>query len=314
MVRPLVSIKCLVFNHAPYLRQCLDGFVIQKTSFPFEVIVHDDASSDASVDIIREYVINYPIIFKPIYEEENKFSRVGFSGLDKLIDKFLIGKYVALCEGDDYWTDPYKLQKQVDYLEEHPECGLVYTNSMILNQVSGELYKATLPCQSNFENLLLESPIMTLTTCYRKDILLKYRNDIRNNSNWMMGDLPLWLYISSQKSIKYMPDVTSVYRLLENSASHSKEIKKSIAFCLSSYEIRKYFAERNNCDYLIKKICINHINELFNLAISFDKNISYEIMKFAMRESVYDIRTWLKIFLYSTTIGRRCHSIKKRNY
>lgn len=120
MDKPVVSIKCTVFNQEKYLRQCLDGFVMQKTNFPFEAIVHDDASTDHSADIIREYAEKYPNIIKPIYEKENQWSKHDGS-LEKIMDNACIGKYIAFCEGDDYWTDPFKLQKQVNYLESHPE-------------------------------------------------------------------------------------------------------------------------------------------------------------------------------------------------
>ncbi len=117
---PLVSIKCLVYNHEPYLRQCLDGFVMQKTNFPFEAIVHDDASTDGSAAIIREYAEKYPDIIKPIYETENQYSK---GTLNKIIlaASHPESKYIAFCEGDDYWTDPDKLQLQVEFLETHPD-------------------------------------------------------------------------------------------------------------------------------------------------------------------------------------------------
>lgn len=117
---PLVSIRCLVYNHEPYLRQCLDGFVMQKTTFPFEAIVHDDASTDGSAAIIREYAEKYPNIIKPIYETENQFSK---GTIGKIVREAMSpnSKYIAICEGDDYWTDPHKLQIQVSFLESHPD-------------------------------------------------------------------------------------------------------------------------------------------------------------------------------------------------
>lgn len=119
--RPLmVSIKCLAYNHESFIRQCLEGFVMQKTNFRFEAIVHDDASTDGTAAIIREYAEKYPGIIKPIYETENQYSKHDGS-LRRIMNAHIHGKYVALCEGDDYWTDPLKLQKQVDFLESHPD-------------------------------------------------------------------------------------------------------------------------------------------------------------------------------------------------
>lgn len=120
MLLPIVSISCITYNHAPYIRQCLDGFLMQKTSFPIEILIHDDASTDGTQDIIREYEVRYPEIIKPIYQKENQYSK-GVKVSLKYNYPRAKGKYIALCEGDDYWTDPLKLQKQVDFLESHPD-------------------------------------------------------------------------------------------------------------------------------------------------------------------------------------------------
>lgn len=116
---PLVSVSVITYNHEKYIRQCLDGILMQNVNFPYEVLVHDDASPDGTADIIREYEAKYPDIIKPIYQTENQYSQ------GKTVSKFNFdrarGKYLAFCEGDDYWTDPGKLQKQVDFLERHPE-------------------------------------------------------------------------------------------------------------------------------------------------------------------------------------------------
>ena len=117
-VKPLVAIHCLVYNHEPYLRDCFEGFVMQQTNFPFVAIVHDDASTDNSAAIIREYEEKYPDIIKPIYEAENQYSKRDGS-VTRIMNAAIDAtgaKYVAMCEGDDYWTDPLKLQKQVDFL------------------------------------------------------------------------------------------------------------------------------------------------------------------------------------------------------
>lgn len=114
----MVSIMCITYNHEPYIRQCLEGFVMQKTNFRFEAIVHDDASTDGTAAIIREYAEKYPDIIKPIYETENQYSKHDGS-LRRIMDEACKGKYIALCEGDDYWTDPQKLQIQVDFMENH---------------------------------------------------------------------------------------------------------------------------------------------------------------------------------------------------
>ena len=139
----LVSISCLAFNHAPYIKKCMDGFIMQEVNFSFEVLIHDDASTDGTTDIIREYEKKYPNIIKPIYEEENQWQR-GRRGSSIFNIPRAQGKYIAFCEGDDYWTYPLKLQKQVDYLETHPEYDMVCTRFQQLYQESGEIEDADL--------------------------------------------------------------------------------------------------------------------------------------------------------------------------
>lgn len=116
---PLVSVCVITYNHEKYIHQCLDGILMQKVNFPYEILIHDDASPDHTADIIREYEAKYPEIIKPICRTENLYSK------DVDISRFnferACGKYIAQCEGDDYWTDPNKLQMQVNFLEEHPE-------------------------------------------------------------------------------------------------------------------------------------------------------------------------------------------------
>lgn len=123
---PLVSIICLTYNHAPYIRECLDGFLMQKTDFPFEVIIHDDASTDGTTDIVKEYAVKYPNKIKPIIQTENQYSKHhGFSYVIKSCVDHCLGKYIAFCEGDDYWIASYKLQKQVDFFDSNPDVDYV---------------------------------------------------------------------------------------------------------------------------------------------------------------------------------------------
>lgn len=120
---PLVSIVCDTFNQAPYIRDALDGFLRQKTDFPIEIIVHDDASTDSTAEIVRAYEEKYPDLFRCVYRSENMYSRDP-----KILEHYVFpmarGKYIAICEGDDYWTSPDKLQKQVDYMEANLDCTL----------------------------------------------------------------------------------------------------------------------------------------------------------------------------------------------
>ena len=139
---PVVSICCLTYNHAKFVRQCMDGFLMQKTDFGVEILVHDDASTDGTDDILREYEERYPDKVFPLYEEQNKFSQ-GYRGRMDIEFNYsrARGKYIAYCEGDDYWTDPLKLQKQVEFMESHPEYSVCFHRCQRYDEKSGKYDK-----------------------------------------------------------------------------------------------------------------------------------------------------------------------------
>jgi len=128
MEKPLVSICCVIYNHAPFIRKCLDGFLMQETNFPIEILIHDDCSTDGTTEIIKEYSSKYPDLIFPLYETENQYSKPGRESMDFYNYRRAKGKYIAYCEGDDYWTDPLKLQKQVDFMETHNEYSVCFHN------------------------------------------------------------------------------------------------------------------------------------------------------------------------------------------
>ncbi len=240
----LVSVCCITYNQENYIRQCLDGFIMQKTNFLFEVLIHDDASTDKTQEIIREYEIKYPDIIKPIYQKENQHSQ------GKRISSVYNfprakGKYIAMCEGDDYWIDPLKLQKQVDFLEKNPEYGLVYTSAKVFDQKKARFLNKKIGfSQSCFEDLLKHNGIPTLTTLYRKEYLDLYLAEGLPKKEWLMGDYPIWLYITSKSRVKFIDEITSVYRLLSSSASHFKTFEGQKNFLDVEYDVKKYFVNR----------------------------------------------------------------------
>lgn len=211
MTSPLVSIRCTVYNHEPYLRQCLDGFVMQKTNFAFHAIVHDDASTDGSAAIIREYAEKYPDIIKPIYETENQYSKRDGS-LARIMDAHTHGKYAAVCEGDDYWTDPLKLQKQVDFLEAHPDYSMVCCEADILT-ASGKTtwFHYANSREVPFSDLILKGGgwIHTASIMYRYDLIKDYPDFARQCH---VGDYPLCIHMAVKGKVYFMADKMVVYR------------------------------------------------------------------------------------------------------
>jgi glycosyltransferase involved in cell wall biosynthesis len=129
--KPLLTICCIAYNHSPFIRDSILGFLHQQTNFPVEIIIHDDASSDGTADLIKQFHEEYPKLIKAILQEQNQYSSRGFGFFSQVLQQAQ-GKYIALCEGDDYWTDPNKLQKQVDFLEANPDFSICFHKVKIL--------------------------------------------------------------------------------------------------------------------------------------------------------------------------------------
>ena len=212
MSNPLVSIACITYNHAPFIRQCLEGFVMQQTNFDFEIVIHDDASTDGTRDIILEYCSKYPNLFRPILQENNRYKE-GKGILARFVFPECKGKYIALCEGDDYWTDHLKLQKQVDILNSDSSVTICAHNafnydvsnnlvSLFNNRINNEYY--------SIENIIEEDWfIPTASIMCRRDILLSryYNIQIQNGDYYLL----LIMLIGGEK-LYYSGDVMSVYR------------------------------------------------------------------------------------------------------
>lgn len=142
MNAPLVSVCCITFNHAPYIREAMDSFLAQEADFDFEIVVHDDCSTDGTADILRSYAEAHPGRVRLILQRENIYSRGERDIFRNVVFPVARGRYLAICEGDDYWTDPRKLQKQVGYMEANPDCGMSYTNFDLLFQDSGKVVRS----------------------------------------------------------------------------------------------------------------------------------------------------------------------------
>lgn len=246
ITEPLVSVCCLTYNHVKYVGQCLEGFACQKTNFPFEILIHDDASQDDTQNVILEFAAKYDSeVVKPICQKINQFSQ-GISPLRQILLPRVKGKYIALCEGDDYWTDPLKLQKQVDFLEAHPEYGMCYTQCVSYRQNTGKFDRTPWggPNES-LESLLRMNTVPTLTVMFRADLLRAYVAEIRpHERDWLMGDYPMWLYFAGNSKIKFLNSTTGVYRVLSDSASHASAWQQRIRFIDSTWDIQRFYIER----------------------------------------------------------------------
>lgn len=267
----LVAIYCIVYNHEPYLRDCLEGFVMQKTNFSFVAVVHDDASTDKSADVIREYAEKYPEIILPIYETENLWSKHNGS-IDRIVYKTIdsIGaKYVAMCEGDDFWIDPYKLQKQVDYMEAHPNCSCCAHNSLCLNTQTSEIRLFNRKIYG-IQDYTLDTFLVngwftpTASLLYKREAYLR----LEDLPSFIHGDYTILLNILLKEGsyLHYDNQIMSVYRDGGWASSHYED--RQVELCDDFIALLQYFKDKSNhrCDSIFDS-CIAKQNEYKSLLI-----------------------------------------------
>lgn len=239
----LVSVLMITYNHEPYISEAIEGVLSQNTNFTFELLIGEDNSSDNTACIIREFEIKNPGKIHVYYNSENIGMMNNFSQL--ILNSS--GKYIALCEGDDYWIDYLKLQKQVDFLENNQAYALVHTCKAVRKE--NEIFQCEVPKIKSgyvFEDIILSPQISVPTILCRADVLKQSFTKIFpliKLRRWLMADYPLWLDISMKYRIAYLNDVTAVYRFRNESASHSCCPTKQLRFELSIISIKEYFFE-----------------------------------------------------------------------
>lgn len=229
----MVSVCCITYNQAEYIKDALDSFLMQKTNFKYEVIIHDDASTDGTAEIIKEYADKYPEIIKPIFQTENQYSK-GVKRILNFAFKEAKGKYIALCEGDDYWISENKLQLQVEYMEKNPNCTLLFHNAKIIDMLNNEettfvpytkKISRHLKQDGNYNagELELLEFIPTASFMFRLNSLNKMP---KFYEECFVGDWPLKLIMASFGYAHYMSDVMSVYRKNANGSITVKNANK----------------------------------------------------------------------------------------
>ncbi|MDD4689311.1 MAG: glycosyltransferase [Eubacteriales bacterium] len=219
----MVSIICNAYNHEDYIRDALDGFIMQKTDFPFEVLVHDDASTDNTAAIIKEYEVKYPDIIKPIYQTENQYSKDN-SIVGQLQRRRAKGKYIAICEGDDYWTDSSKLQRQYCAMESHPEIDICAHKACRINastnEICGYIEPSAKDCVLPVEEVIKGGGgfVATNSLFYRASI----NEYIPQFRQMLTLDYTLQLYASLRGGMLYINDCMSNYRVLAKGSWSSR--------------------------------------------------------------------------------------------
>lgn len=230
-----VSVLCLSYNQERYIARCLDGFVNQQTDFRYEVLVHDDCSTDGTLQVIIDYERRYPNIFTVVTEEENQYSK-NVNIYEDILLPIAEGQYIALCEGDDYWTDPHKLQKQYDFMENHSECSLVCHNTVV-HDMSGarqdflfndwkQIHKLT------EDEVYIDWKVHTTSYFFRKEVFHRpeYAKKYFDFADYVM------LCIAKDRGEVYsLPEVMSFYNFnnpegitVDNGTQLNKQIESTI--------------------------------------------------------------------------------------
>ena len=269
----MVCTQCMTYNHAPYIEDALRGFAMQETTFPVVFTIIDDASIDGEPDVLRKWVgENLDFEEGTGAWKDMPYGQLTVANLKgKPLSTFVIlllhenhystrkskmpyisewndhAKYIAICEGDDYWIEPKKLQKQVDYLDCHKECGIVYSKAKRWNEERQEYGSNVGHKTSGLKGLIRKNVVPTLTVLYRRDLAVGYKKVIDGNS-WLMGDYPLWLYLSSKSNIHFFNEIFAVYREHSESATHIDDIEVREKFIGSIKDIQLFFCKLTDLD------------------------------------------------------------------
>ncbi len=286
-----VSAYCLAYNHEKYIRSALEGFVMQKTNFKFEVFVHDDASTDNTARIIREYAEKYPDIIKPIYQTENQYSQ-GIKITKAFILPRVSGKYIAICEGDDYWTDENKLQKQFDIMESNDNVSMCVHSVQKVSEDDTEK-QGLIPSEDlnyNSNKLFTSEELVDLvisnyaylfhTSSYflRKKIIEESANGL---SNYINGDESLLRTAISCGDVYYLNDVMSNRRMWAVGNYNNRRLlfseEKKISDRIKWAKAYEYFNEMTEFEYN-DKVVNNIYDRVISLYLDYPRNKDIKLL------------------------------------
>ena len=284
---PAVSVCCPTYNHERYIAEAIEGFLMQETTFPFEILIRDDCSSDKTASIVKEYADKYPTLIKPVYEKENTFSK-GVKPMPQLY-KIAQGKYIALCDGDDYWTDPNKLQKQVNFLEENPDYVITYTAVEAFNE-NGHVEDYAGGVIKDLETLDLQqgSALNTSTTCFRNVLQLLPPEFFAAP----IGDIFLWSLLGAYGKGKYIKDISpNYYRIHENGVYSKTNSQQRLKIILKLNMVLYLYYDRIGNE----KLSIFYEKNIFKSL--FDKMSISKLILFLTNQAKIKLKNLMKGFM-----------------
>jgi glycosyltransferase involved in cell wall biosynthesis len=270
---PLVSVHMITFNHEPYIARAIEGVLMQETDFPIDLVIGEDCSTDGTREIVLEYQKKHPETIRVITSARN----VGPSANELRTDRACRGKYLAYCEGDDYWHHPLKLQKQVDYLESHPEVGLVHSGADEYYVETGRRVRWQPRSTANGGQNDVFTMMLTFryrhphvcTICIRSDLYRSIRESNPNNysDEFVMTDTQTILEAARASRIELLNESLATHNILPESLAHSREAGKQIRFITSEYKLALHMARKHRCpDEVVDRIHQSRNNTLLRLA------------------------------------------------
>lgn len=269
---PLISVLCLTYNHKNFIKQCLDGFVMQKTNFDFIAYVGDDCSTDGTTEIVKEYEYKYPNRIKGIYHTTNTGSEQNFFDTANACKS----KYVALCEGDDYWVDEYKLQKQVDFLESNPDYAICFhPTKIIYDGFEFQKPDGIIPTKKaikkgfTFERALEDYFMHTSSVMYRWEFYNKKIEDFYPKGI-ISGDIYLHILHAKKGKIKMLPGIMSVYRRNPSSVMACNVVSKDeplLKYGLQYLKLYDFVYKNitNSSQIYLNNVIIPNLNEIIDV-------------------------------------------------
>jgi glycosyltransferase involved in cell wall biosynthesis len=271
--KPLVSVVLLTYNQETFVQEAIRCILNQKTSFNFEIIIGDDFSTDNTRKIIDGFKDDFPDLITTYYPIENTGLLSNYSNCINLCR----GKYFAVCAGDDFWHNPLKLQKQVDFFNQHPDYGVVHSDADFLYSSSGKTVKsyrsstkAVIETGFIFEKLLLDNFIIALTACVELSLVRKFIDfEEYQKLGFIMEDYPVWLELSNHTKIGYLDESLVTYRIHKKSIRNTENAAKLFEFLESTYKVKNHFITRFGCSQDIK----DKVSERYYKKVLFYSNV-----------------------------------------
>lgn len=291
---PLVSVCIVTYNHELYINKAIEGVLQQRIAFPYEIVIGEDCSTDGTREIVFSYQKRYPDIIRVITSDNN----VGMFNNGTRTERACRGKYIAWCEGDDYWHHPLKLQMQVDYLEAHPDVGFIHSGAdtyyVEAKRRSRWIRK---PIDDHYDEdafqkiLKSEYVVRTLTVMVRKDLLFNLISKNREffDDRYLLGDHQRWLFLSSVSKVKFINESLATRNILPESAAHSRDISKVIRMLESLFELKMHFWKKFNCPQEVASVILHKHYEAI-LGVAFNANnrsVAYETYRKMKQKNIH---------------------------